>query len=437
MEVPMKETKPGPLAKYTILDFTWVLAGPHATKTFNDLGANVIKIEQYKAGANERYLPMRVTHDGVTQSSYSINVNRGKKSVCVNLKSPEGMELIKELILKSDVIIENFAPDVMKRLNLDYESVRKIKEDIVYCSISCFGHWGPYSHKPGYDLIAQSASGWIAQSDPQIMAPVSIGDMNASMYATTAILSALLFREQTGTGQNIDIALTDCLFQLHENTLPWYMITEAIGTPREPKQVGAKHPGYAPYGIYQGKNGTIAIALLTEARWPALVKAMGEECAWLKDDPRFKTVSLRCTIDNAPFLHKELEKWVMSLPSVEEAERTLDEAGIPCMRVRTLVELATKDPQIKSREMISRVYQPFIGSMMMYGSPLKLSETPACIRGYAPLLGEHNREVLKNMLGRSDEYINKLYQEGVLYHEEAVDRLPAELVKMEQQAQSQ
>ena len=428
----MKETKPGPLAKYTILDFTWVLAGPHATKTFADLGANVIKVEQYKAGSNERWLPLRVTHDGVTQSSYSINVNRGKKSVCLNLKSPEGMELIRELIQKSDVLVENFSPEAMGRLNLDYESVKKIKKDIVYCSISCFGHWGPYSHKPGYDIIAQSASGWIAQSNPQIMAPVSIGDMNASMYACTAILSALLFREQTGTGQNIDISLTDCLFGLHENTLTWYMISEAVGSPKEPLQIGAKHPGYSPYGIYQGKNGSIAIALLTEARWPALLKAMGEEFCWLKDDPRFKTVSLRCTADSAPLLHEALDKWVMSLPSVEEAEKILDETGIPCMRVRTLVELATKDPQIKSREMISRVHQPFIGPMMMFGCPLKLSETPGCIRGYAPFLGEHNREVLKKMLGRSDAFIDKLYQDGVLYHEEAVDRLPAELAKMEQ-----
>lgn len=426
----MKKTKPGPLSKYTILDFTWVLAGPHVTKMFKDLGANVVKIEQYKAGANERWLPMRVTNDGVTQSSYSVNVNRGKKSVCLNLKTPEGMKLIKELIKKSDVIIENFAPDVMKRLNLDYDSARKIKKNIVYCSISCFGHWGPYSHKPGYDLIAQGASGWIAQSDPQIMAPVSIGDMNAAMYATTAILSALLYREQTGKGQNIDIALTDCLFQLHENTLPWYMITEPLGTPKEPKQVGAKHPGYAPYGIYKGKNGSIVMALLTEARWPALVQAMGPDFKWMMDDPRFKTVSLRCTTDNAPALHKELEKWVMSLPSVEDAEKILDEAGVPCMRVRSLVELATKDPQVKAREMIQRVYQPFIGSMMMYGSPLKLSETPSCIRGYAPLLGEHNRAVMKEMLGLSKKEVDKLYADGVLYHEEGVDRLPAELAKM-------
>ena len=172
----MENLKPGSLEGVTILDFTWVLAGPHATKTLADMGANVIKVEQYKAGANERWLPYRLTHDEVTQSSYTINVNRGKKSICVNMKNPKGMALIHELIKKSDVVVENFAPGVMDRLKLDYESVKKIKEDIIYCSISCFGHWGPYSHKPGYDMIAQGASGWTAQSDPPIIAPVSIGD---------------------------------------------------------------------------------------------------------------------------------------------------------------------------------------------------------------------------------------------------------------------
>ena len=250
----MIENKQGPLFDVTVVDFTWVLAGPHASKTLADMGANVIKIEQYKAGANERWLPLRVTNNGVTQSSYSINNNRGKKSVCVNLKNAKGMEIVKELIKKSDLVIENFAPGVMDRLGLNYESCRELKEDIIYCSISCFGHWGPYSHKPGYDMIAQGASGWTAQSDPEIIAPVSIGDTTAAMHAVSAMLAALHYREKTGKGQNIDISMMDCLFSLHENTLPWYMISEATGTPVDPIKIGAKHPGYAPYGIYKGKD---------------------------------------------------------------------------------------------------------------------------------------------------------------------------------------
>ena len=425
----MKEIKPGPLADITVLDFTWVLAGPHATKTLADMGANVIKVEQYKVGANERWLPLRVTHDEITQSSYSINNNRGKKSLCLNMKNGPGMELIKKLILKSDIIVENFAPGVMDRLKLDYESCRKIKEDIIYCSISCFGHWGPYSHKPGYDMIAQGASGWTAQSDPEIIAPVSIGDTTAAMHACTAILGALHHREKTGVGQNIDISMMDCLFSLHENTLPWYMISEAVGDPVEPMKIGGKHPGYAPYGIYNGKNGSVVIACLTENRWQPLLDLMGPDFDWLRDDPRAKDVSTRCSTDNAPVIHEAVERWVMSLPSVEEAERLLDEAGVPSLRVRGLVELATEDPQVEAREMMPRVYQPFVGEMFMYGCPLKMSETPCGIRGYGPFLGEHNREILKDFLGQTNEYIDTLYEENVLYKEKAVERLADELNK--------
>ncbi len=430
----MIEKRPGPLSDITVVDFTWVLAGPHASKTLADMGATVIKIEQYKAGANERWLPWRVTNKGVTQSSYSINNNRGKKSVCVNMKNAKGMQIVKDLIRKSDVVVENFAPGVMDRLGLDYESCREIKGDIIYCSISCFGHWGPYSHKPGYDMIAQAASGWSAQSDPEIIAPVSIGDTTAAMHAVSAMLAALHYREKSGKGQNIDISMMDCLFSLHENTLPWYLISEAIGDPVKPVKIGAKHPGYAPYGIYQGKDGSIAIASLTEARWLPLVELMGEKYAWLKTDPRAKDVSTRCSTKNAPVIHEALQEWVMSLSSVEEAERLLDKAGIPSLRVRGLMELATVDPQIKAREMMPRVYQPFIGSMMMYGSPLKMSESPCGIRNYSPMLGEHNTEVLKGMLGLSDERIETLYQEDVLFHEEAVDKLPDELNQMKKAA---
>lgn len=421
------ETRPGPLAGVKVLDFTWVLAGPHATKSLTDLGADVVKVEQYKAGANERWLPLRVEKNGVTQSSYSINNNRGKKSVCINMKNAKGMELIHELIRWADILVENFAPGVMDRLKLDYESAKKLNERIIYCSISSFGHWGPYSHKPGYDMIAQGSAGWTAQSDPEIIAPVSIGDTTASMHACTAILAALHHREKTGVGQNIDISMMDCLFSLHENTLPWYMISEAAGDPVQPMKIGSHHPGYAPYGIYQGKNGSVVIACLTEPRWQPLVELMGPDFAWLKDEPRAKDVSTRCSVQNAPMIHKAIADWVMSQPSVEEAERKLDEVGVPSLRVRGLVELATKDPHIQAREMMPRVNQPFLGPMLMYGSPFKLSETPSGIRGYAPFLGQHNREVLKNVLGHTDAYVDTLYNEDILYHEKAVDRLPEEL----------
>ena len=419
----MEAMQAGPLDGIVILDFTWVLAGPFSTRQLADMGATVIKVERYKDGTNERHLPLRMENDGVLQSSYNINCNRGKKSVCINMKDPAGMQLIHDLIRKSDVIVENFAPGVMDRLKLDYESVRKIKEDIIYCSISSFGHWGPYSHKPGYDMIAQGASGWTDQNEIPQIAPVSIGDMTASLYGAVGILAAIVNRNKTGKGQNIDVSMMDCLFSLHENTLPWYLLSSAIGKPVEPPKIGRLHPGYAPYGIYKGKNGYITIASLTQPRWEAIVKTMGDEYAWLQDDPRAATVSTRCCEENAPFIHQMVEEWVMQQDSVEEAERLMEANGVPCLRVRSIKELADSDEHIKAREMMVEVDQPFVGKMKMYGNPMKFSETPACVRGHGPLLGEHNEEIFTTVLGATPEQIQQYYESNIIHREEAVERL--------------
>lgn len=425
----MKKVKPGPLSDVTILDFTWVLAGPHAAKTLADMGANVIKVEKYGDGANERWQNLRVAHDGVTQSSYHINVNRGKKSLCIDMKHPRGLEIIVELIKKSDIIFENFAPGVMNRLKLDYASVKKIKPDIIYCSISCFGHWGPFSHKPGYDVIAQAASGWVGRSNPPIMAPVSIGDTTAGMHACTAMLAALHHKTMTGEGQNIDISMVDCLYSLHEHALPWYWAGEAVGNPVRMAKTGQTIVSSAPYGIYNGKNGAIAIASMSENRWHPLIECMGSSCDWMKTDPRLIDVPTRSLPENTAIVHEVVEAWVMSQDSIEEAERKLEAAGIPCSRVKEIDELATVDPHINAREMNPKVYQPFLGPMRMFGSPFKFSETPSAIRGYAPFLGEHNKEILSRYLNYSPEQVETLYREKVLYEAPEVQRLPEELAK--------
>jgi CoA:oxalate CoA-transferase len=187
----MEKLKPGPLSDITVLDFTWVLAGPHASKTLADMGANVIKVEQYKAGANERWLPLRITKNDVTQSSYTITVNRGKRSICVNMKTPKGMQLINELVKKSDVLLENFAPGVMERLKLDYDSVKKIKKDIIYCSISGYGQEGPFATAPAYDGAVQAVSGLMAVTGQPDGPPTRVGssivDLSTAMMAAFAI----------------------------------------------------------------------------------------------------------------------------------------------------------------------------------------------------------------------------------------------------------
>ena len=427
----MEKIKPGPLANVNVLDFTWVLAGPYATKNLVDMGANVIKVEHFKNGTNERHQTFQVTKNGVTQCSYHLNLNRGKKSVCINLKHPQGIELIHDLLRKTDILIENFAPGVMERLGLDYEGAKKIKPDIIYCSISAWGHWGPNTFRPGYDSIAQAASGWVGMTEHSQGAPVAIGDTTAAMHACSAMLAALYHRTQTGQGQNIDISMVDCLFAVHETSFPAYWISEAVGKPFVvPKTDLKQSHTSSPYGLFDGKNGSISIALLTDARWPALVDVMGPGYEWLKTDPRTRDLPARCAPGGPEIVHEALGRWVLSQESVEEAERKLMEAGIACCRVRSIEELATTDPHISAREMRVEIDQPFLGPVKVYGSPLKFSGTYSGVRDYAPFIGQHNREVLLQFSGSPNERIDDLYRSDVLFHAPEVERLPEELEKI-------
>lgn len=415
---------PGCLDGVTILDFTWVLAGPHATRMLADMGATVIKVEPYGVGANERRLQLVRTVNGVLQSSYSINVNRGKKSVSLDLKKPEAWEIIAGLIKHADVLIENFTPGAMERLGFSYESAKKLKEDIIYCSLSCFGHWGPYSERPGYDIIAQGAAGVSSMYETAQGSPVTVGDLMAGVNATVAILGALYAKKATGRGQNIDISMMDSLLSVNENYLPWYTMAQTIGETIEPDPLGRYYGDYAPYGIFQGRDGRVNIACLEEKRWPGLVGAMGEEYAWLLDDPRAADVSTRCK--NAKWLNQTIDEWVMSMDSVLEVERLMTEAGVACQRALLIPELVDTDPHVKARGMIVEVEQPFLGSIKLCDSPIKMSETPSCLRGYGPLLGEHTDEILAEVLGFSEEQIKRLRDAAVIYHEPAVDRLKQE-----------
>lgn len=411
----------GCLDGVTVLDFTWVLAGPHATRLLADMGATVIKIEPYKVGANERHLLLIKTVNDVEQSSYSINVNRGKKSVSLDLKKPEAKEIVAGLIQKADVLIENYTPGAMERLGFGYESVKKLKEDIIYCSISCFGHWGPYSNRPGYDIIAQAAAGVSSMYEVPQGSPISAGDIMAGMNAAVAILGALYAKRVHGYGQNIDISMVDSLLAINENYLPWYTMSQAVGETINTPPLGRYYRDYAPFGIYEGKDGRVNIACLEEQRWPALVKVMGDEYAWLMDDPRAKDVSTRCS--NATWLNQVIDEWVMSLDSVHEVERRLTEAGVACQRVLSIPELVNTDPHVRDRDMIVDVEQPFLGAIKLCNSAIKMSETPSCLRGRGPLLGEHTDEVLMDLLGLSTERITDLHHNGIIYHEPAVERL--------------
>lgn len=420
------DSKPGALNGLLVLDFTWVYAGPFASRQLVDLGAEVIKVERCQSGAIERHYYLELERDGVRQSSYSTFLNRGKKSLCIDVKTREGRNVILDLARKADILIENMSPGTMSGLHLGYEDIRRVNPRIIYCSICCFGQYGPYSHEPGFDIIAQAASGWAGQGDPINQAPVAIGDCTAGIHASTAILAALYYREKTGIGQYIDISMTDCLFHLHEANPPAYLFSNRQ-VPARP--IARWHSTYAPYGILKGPDGFIAIAAISEDIWKTLVEAMGSEYEWLLTDQRTCRLETRLTAENAPFIHQLLEEWLAKFGSVRDAEHLLKKAGVPCMRVRTFAE-AVDDPHTRARDMVVKMKQPFVGEIETYGSPFKMSATSAGVRGYAPLLGEHNREILSSVLGHSDEQVNALYKKRVLYQETAVDKIPQELRRL-------
>jgi crotonobetainyl-CoA:carnitine CoA-transferase CaiB-like acyl-CoA transferase len=413
-----------------VLDFTWVYAGPFAARQLVDLGAEVIKVEPIKTGALERRYSLVIERHGVAQSSYAVFLNRGKKSLSINLKTKEGLNIIKALARKTDIVLSNMAPGALKSLKLGYEDIKKINSRIIYCDISCFGHLGSYASEPGFDIIAQTASGWCGQSDPPMPAPLAIGDSNAGMHATAAILAALYYREKTGTGQYIDISMTDCLFHSHENNPPGYLFSNRTVLPAKNSRWAA---AYSPYALIKGKDGFVAIAALSDALWEKLVQVMGQDYAWLMTHPKTNALEKRISYEGAPFVHATIEEWMQKFDTVEQAEALLRKAGVPAMKVRGFEEICDA-PYITEREMLVKIKQPFAGEIEIYNSPFRMTETPGRVMGYAPLLGENNREILSGDLGYSDEDINRLFAKGVIYKEEAVDRLPEELKRLKNEA---
>jgi CoA:oxalate CoA-transferase len=405
-----------------VIDFTWVYAGPFCTRQLADLGADVIKVEPRETGALERRYSLVLERNGVKQSSYSVFLNRGKKSLCIDVKSKEGLSIIKELIKQSDIMISNMAPGAMTSMKLGYKQVKRINPAIIYCTISCFGHTGSYANEPGFDLIAQVASAWCGQIDPPCPAPLAIGDSNAGMHAAAAILAAIYYRGKTGKGQWIDISMTDCLFHSHENNPPGFLFSQRTVPPAKNTRWYAS---YSPYALLKGKDGFIAIAALSDVLWEKLVTAMGSEYGWLLTHPRTDALTQRLTYENAPFVHTILEEWVQKYNSVQQVEDLLRKSGVPAMKVRGFEEICDA-PYIIDREMLVKTQQPFVGNLETYGSPFKMSETPGRVMGYSPFIGEHNTEILSKRLGFTKRQIQQLYQKSILYKETAVDRLPEE-----------
>ncbi len=373
------------LAGIKVLDMTQFLAGPYCGLTLADMGAEVIKIENPGIGDFVRIAVPQV--NGV--SIYYENMNRGKKSVTINLKTKEGKEIFTKLIAEADVLIENNRPGVMERLGFSYEQAKQINPGIIYCSISGFGQNGPYSQRPGYDLIGQAMSGAMSITGMTGQIPlkfgIPIGDVLGGMNGAIGILAALCYRKETGEGQHIDTALVDGLVSSMLTNTMGYLVNGTI-----PGRSGNRYFNAYPYDSFSAKDGEYVISCGTDPHFAALAKAIGKP--ELMEDPRFKEFLVRKTNPNMDELKAIIDEW-SSDKTVAECVDTLMAAEIPVAPIYDVKQM-TEDPHIRdAREMFVNVEHPVAGKITITGNPIKMSATPTTPRSCAPLLGEHNEEI--------------------------------------------
>jgi crotonobetainyl-CoA:carnitine CoA-transferase CaiB-like acyl-CoA transferase len=390
---------------YRVLDFTQVLAGPTTTRMMAEMGAEVIKVELVPSGDPSRALPF--LRDG--RSAYYIQQNRGKKSLCIDVKDPVGLEIIKALIPKMDVMIENYAPGVISRMGLGYETVRALNSGIVMCSISSLGQTGPLANRPGFDTIGAAYAGVLDMSGYPDRAPVfpalGIGDVSTGVHALAAITSALLGRARTGRGQYIETSLLDCYFGYHE------LNVQALSASRgaiQPRRTGEHHFMVAPAGMFKGKHTYILIIGGLDRQWPAMCRAMRRPD--LVDDPRFDSLAARA--QNIKEVIRIVQDWVDSTADDEEVEHALEEQRVPYAPALT-VEQAMNHPHLRQRRTVRTIRDRFLGEFDIPGFPMRFSEYGE-LDLEAPTLGEHNAQILGEYLGYSSARIDELDAAGVL-----------------------
>jgi crotonobetainyl-CoA:carnitine CoA-transferase CaiB-like acyl-CoA transferase len=403
----MEKTTPLPLmlADCRVLDFTQYLAGPTVTRLMAEMGAKIIKVEQAPMGDPSRLLPF--IRDG--RSGYFVQQNRGKKSLCIDFNKPEALEVLRSLVKTVDVVVENFGPGVMEKRGFDYESLKKVNPEIIMVSISAFGRKSPLSHRVGYDLIAQAFSGIMHMTGepdgPPQFVGLGIADVGSGVHAFAALGYALYYREKTGVGQHIDLAMVDALYHMHEVNVQVHALSDGQYVP---KRGGAHHPLVSPCGTFKGPQGWIVILAL-DRQWPSVVQALGKP--ELLNDPRFATGADRGK--NQRELIALIEAWLQSFPTDEAALQVLEEYRIPSAPVMAVADTINHE-YFKARNMVRTVPDPLLGEITIPGFPLKYSEFPEPLDLRAPLLGEHNAEVLQELLSYTPEQVTALREQGIL-----------------------
>lgn len=396
----------GALSHIRVLDLSRVLAGPWCAQNLADLGADVIKVERPDVGDDTRHWgpPFAQNPQGedTAEAAYFISINRNKRSITVDISTPEGQDIIRELARESDVVIENYKVGQLKKYGLDYDSLKLQKPDLIYCSVTGFGQTGPYAQRPGYDFIIQGLGGFMSvtgEADdlpgggPQ-KAGVAIVDLFTGMYASSAILAAVIHRDRSGEGQYIDMALLDTQIAVMANISSNYLCTGI-----SPQRWGNAHPNIVPYQTFPTSDGWMIIAVGNDSQFRQFVKAGGEEA--LANDPRF-------TDNPSRVAHRSILVPLLTEMTKRKTKAdwiaTLEKANVPCGPINNLEEVFANE-QVVSREIEMQMPHPTAGTMKLVSSPMKLSATPVEVRMAPPTLGQHTDEVLRERLGLSTEQI--------------------------------
>lgn len=367
-----------------ILDLSRVLAGPFCTMILADMGAEVIKVEIPVKGDDSRSFPP--FKEG--QSTYFINFNRNKKSIVLNLKESSDVNTFLEIIKSMDVLVENFRPGTMEKMGLGYERIRKINNQLIYASISGFGHYGPYKDKPGYDIVGQamggimSITGW--PDGPPTRTGTAIADILAALFCTIGILSALQARNIYGRGQKIDVALVDSVVSAIGTILQIYLVEKRI-----PKRSGNKYDFIAPYESFMAKDGWFVVGVGNDNLWKRFCEAINRRD--LINDKRFTTNAKRIQYNKE--LAEIIGRWSANF-TINEIISTLERNGVPAAPINNLDHIVN-DPHIAiAREMIQKIVHPIASEVRIIGNPIKMSETKPQIYTSSPLLGEHTDYIL-------------------------------------------
>ena len=404
-----------PLQGYRVLDMSRILAGPWASQTLADLGAQVIKIERPNKGDDTRhwgppYLPDKSGND-TADAAYFMAANRGKHSVTVDLTTPAGQAVIRDLAKVSDVVIENYKVDGLKKYGLDYASLKPINPKLVYCSITGFGQTGPYKHRAGYDFMIQGMGGLMSITGEQDALPgggpqkagVAVADIFTGLYAANAIQAALLERVRSGEGQHIDLALFDVQAAVLANQATNYLIGGMV-----PQRLGNAHPNIVPYQAFSTADGFIILAVGNDSQFKAFCAAAG--VPELAEDKRFASNALR--VNNRDVLCDRITQLMNTQSSACWLEE-LEQASVPCGPINSIAQVFN-DPQLLHRGMRLTVQHPTAGEVDLAGSPMRFSRSPAQATKAPPLLGEDTDFILTEVLGYDASKLQALRQQGCI-----------------------